>query len=99
MVEFKQNISQNILRDNHGIWIIRLLMKQSLVCGLNLAWERRMTRITLETDSREAYDLLIELNFGNHHLRPSILEGKELLSKTWDITLHWIGFQGKLMLR
>lgn len=90
-----------VLSDEKGAWIWGFVTTipqpkvleaeiEAIRIGLSIAWEKRVPRIEIETDSSDAYSLISRVQIGAHPLMKIIEECQILLRKPWEYKFRWI---------
>lgn len=97
-----------LLRDEEGVWQWGFVADiqcptvleseiEAIRIGLSIAWERRVQKIEVESDSKEAISLVMDQQILNHPLQQKIEECRELLHKPWDTKVRWIARSGNMV--
>lgn len=97
-----------VLRDDQGVWkwgfVCRIPQPtvleaevEALRMGLKIAWEKRIHKIEVETDSKEAWELITNGNCDDHPLKEKLDECRRLLNRPWDHKFRWVNRSGNLL--
>ncbi|KAL3838984.1 hypothetical protein ACJIZ3_023575 [Penstemon smallii] len=95
---FKLNTDGSLLRDDAGNWVVGFSRKLGEVTitmaellaireGLSLAWEKRIPRLVMESDSEVAVKLINEADVETHPLGNIIIDCRSLIRMPWECRL------------
>lgn len=88
----------DVIKDSTGNWIMGFALRLddmgslsaklwSILKGLELAWERKYRQLVVESDAREAIDLIKRSRETSHPLDSLIRKTRHLVNREWEVVL------------